>query len=251
MDNLNIWSGDSITSMYRGSSTVFKGEMDHINACMDLIKNGRILDIGVGAGRTTAVIQPVAKEYIGIDYSETFVAITKEDHPAADIRHGDARDLSAFEDNSFDVVLFSFNGIDYIDLEGRLKVIREVNRVLKPKGKFIFSTHNREVDSFNKFTSTLRHETGFTKFKSFIKYLRFLPKHLKMRQSQVVKDDYAIINDSEHGFSLMTFYITLDTQKKQLDEAGFDLIEVVDERGEKDVANFNDCDFLQYLAEKR
>jgi len=42
------------------------------------IKNKRVLDIGIGAGRTTKFFYPLAKEYIGIDYSEGMINKAKE-----------------------------------------------------------------------------------------------------------------------------------------------------------------------------
>jgi ubiquinone/menaquinone biosynthesis C-methylase UbiE len=55
----------------------------------------------------------------------------------------DATDLRIFSDRRFDVVVFSFNGIDYIPTdEARARCLLEVARVLRPGGRFIFSSHN-------------------------------------------------------------------------------------------------------------
>src|ERR1019366_8247253 len=61
---------------------------------------------------------------------------------------GDARDLSRFGDGEFDVVLFSFNGMDYISHEDRLRVLAPVRRVLRPGGTFFFSAHSLNVFPF-------------------------------------------------------------------------------------------------------
>jgi SAM-dependent methyltransferase len=64
-------------------------------------------------------------------------------YPQLEFRHGDATDLSQFQDGLFDAAVFSFNGIDYIrDDEGRAKCLSEVARVLKPGGVFVASSHN-------------------------------------------------------------------------------------------------------------
>lgn len=248
--NLDSWNNSNVTNEYEELNLRFDGEVAHLEFCKELIENGRILDLGIGAGRTTGMLFPRAKEYIGIDYSQDFVNRAQVNFPKADIRLGDARDLSVFEDESFDVVFFSFNGIDYIDLEGRMNCLKEVNRVLKKDGHFIFSTHNRSLKTFNQFTSTLRHENGFIKLKSFVKSLRYYPIHIKMKQSEEVYDQYAIINDSAHNFSLLTFYITKEEQQKQLEFTGFQLLSVMDDEGGRDPKNFINFDFLQYLAKK-
>jgi len=102
-----------------------------------------ILDLGVGGGRTTAFLSRMASRYVGIDYSEAMVQACKKKFPHLDFRLADASDLSSFEDQSFDAIVFSFNGIDsVIPYEKRLRCLRECWRVLRQQGVFIFSAHN-------------------------------------------------------------------------------------------------------------
>jgi SAM-dependent methyltransferase len=110
----------------------------------EFLKSGMdILDLGVGGGRTTAALRSLGGDYVGIDYSEAMVKAAREQHPGADIREGDASDLSAFEDASFDAVIFAFNGIDYLHpREKRSRCFHECARVLKPGGVCILSSHN-------------------------------------------------------------------------------------------------------------
>jgi SAM-dependent methyltransferase len=102
-----------------------------------------ILDLGVGAGRTTAVLLPDARRYVGIDVVAAMVDACRERHPQADIRQGDASDLSAFDDESFDVVVFSFNGLDCLHpIEQRARCMAEMHRVLRRGGVALLSSHN-------------------------------------------------------------------------------------------------------------
>ena len=56
---------------------------------------------------------------------------------------GDATKLS-YADNTFDVVIFSFNGMQCIPgLENRKNVLKEVYRVLNPGEYYIFTAHDR------------------------------------------------------------------------------------------------------------
>ena len=50
--------------------------------------------------------------------------------------------MKLFEDSSFDFILFSFNGIDYMNHDERIRTLREIRRILKTGGYFCFSTHN-------------------------------------------------------------------------------------------------------------
>ena len=47
-----------------------------------------------------------------------------------------------FKDGEFDIVLFSFNGIDTLKIEERILAIKEMQRVCKKGGLVVFSSHN-------------------------------------------------------------------------------------------------------------
>jgi SAM-dependent methyltransferase len=103
----------------------------------------RILDVGVGAGRTTAALSEGAVRYLGVDYAPAMIDAAREKFPAAEFSVLDATDMSGLESAAFDVVVFSFNGIDCLHpRDRRVAAIRECRRVLAGKGLFIFSTHN-------------------------------------------------------------------------------------------------------------
>lgn len=71
------------------------------------------------------------------------VCACRDKFPELQFEVADAGDLSLFGDASFDAVVFSFNGIDYLaPNEKRHQCLRECHRVLKPGGVFIFSSHN-------------------------------------------------------------------------------------------------------------
>jgi SAM-dependent methyltransferase len=102
-----------------------------------------ILDLGVGGGRTTPYLAAQASLYVGLDYSAVMVDICRKKFPSLRFVCDDASNLQRFTANSFDVVVFSFNGIDYIRTDrDRTRCFREVARVLRAGGCFIFSSHN-------------------------------------------------------------------------------------------------------------
>lgn len=103
----------------------------------------RVLDLGVGAGRTTPHLAARAARYVGLDYSEAMVERARARFPDREIVHGDATDLSRFGDGELSVVVFSFNGLGCLPTdELRARALSEIARVLEPGGAFVFSIHN-------------------------------------------------------------------------------------------------------------
>ena len=104
-----------------------------------------VLDIGVGGGRTVPYFLPRAHKYLGIDFSKKMIEACRKKYPSADFSQENASDLGALSDSSFDFVVFTFNGISTIPTdEGRMQCLKEVYRVLRPEGIFIFSIANSE-----------------------------------------------------------------------------------------------------------
>ena len=139
--NLNAYNDPTVVTHY--------AKVEGLQPCEEVmfqrwIKQGAaVLDLGVGGGRTTGPLSKIASRYVGLDYSRGMVDACRASYPQLEFRHGDATDLSQFEHNLFDAVVFSFNGIDSIRTdEGRAKCLLEVARVLKPRGVFLVSSHN-------------------------------------------------------------------------------------------------------------
>jgi ubiquinone/menaquinone biosynthesis C-methylase UbiE len=102
-----------------------------------------VLDIGCGAGRTTSHITSLTENVIGVDLSEELIEAAREKFPSTDFRVMDVVKMD-FPDNSFDVLVFSYNGLCYVHPEEkRMAAINEIKRVLKPGGVYIFSSFNR------------------------------------------------------------------------------------------------------------
>jgi SAM-dependent methyltransferase len=126
--------------------------LDYLTPCEQLLfdeylKPGMdILDLGVGGGRLTAHLSSIAGRYVGADYAAEMVAACHKKFPQLEFEVANAADLSGFASSSFDAVVMAFNALDYVlPDEARLRALREIRRVLKPEGIFIFSSHNPRV----------------------------------------------------------------------------------------------------------
>ncbi len=213
----------------------------------------RVLDIGVGTGRTTEALGPKSKEYVGIDYSPRMIehcrAEFQSSFPALVFETMDARDLSRFSDRSFDLVVFSFNGIDCVPSEDRVQVLREIRRVLSPKGHFFFSAHNLNTDLRRRHCIRLSSNPVKT-LKSIKRWLLFRLKNPGYRLQR--RDESAELCDGAFGFKLKLLYIKPMPQVRQLEDAGFHSVQVFcqKEGNEIPAAEFEDANdlWLHYLC---
>jgi SAM-dependent methyltransferase len=139
--NRPLWSG--VAADYAIEGWGDPGESAAMILAADRARGRPVLDLGVGGGRTTALLRLISSEYIGIDYTPELVDLCRERHPGADIRLGDARDLSDLPDGSQGLVFFSNNGIDAVDHDGRERILSEAHRVLAVDGVLCYSTLNK------------------------------------------------------------------------------------------------------------
>ena len=122
-----------------------------------LPKEGRILDVGCGAGRTTLARYALGYKNIeGLDLSRGMGRSARALASAAGysirFRVGDVAEVNG-NAAAFDGALFSAQGFMCIPgAERRLRTLRNVRRMLRPEGILIFTTNERygngEFDEF-------------------------------------------------------------------------------------------------------
>ncbi len=217
--NQNAYTTARIVQHYAQLGALQPAEKTVFDLLHDRLPGMKMLDIGVGGGRTTKHFAAIVADYTGIDYSAAMIAACKQRFAASSqalFAVCDARDLSQFRDNSFDLILFSFNGIDYVSHVDRLKVFQEVCRVGKPGGYFFFSSHNLQglEHAFD-----ARKQLSVNPFKTYVNLvmlglLRCFNRSLTLKQLQA--SAHVVVRDESHNFCLQTYYVRPEEQLSQL-----------------------------------
>jgi ubiquinone/menaquinone biosynthesis C-methylase UbiE len=209
-----------------------------------------MLDIGVGAGRTTEYFSKIAKKYIGVDYSENMIKICSQRFkhlPNLSFDVKDARNLSPFNDNFFDLILFSHGGLDAVEHKDRMIILREIWRVADKEAFFCFSTSN--LDAMFQFCQIKLTKNPKLLAKSLAKLIliRLFNKEMWMhvRGKKTVRHSMFVVGG--HLWSLKTYCITLQAQINQLGDCGFYDIKAYDLQGNELSASINTTDIELYF----
>lgn len=217
--NQRIYESDDLVRIYAQHDHLQNPEQTILGLLRSQLSRMKMLDIGVGGGRTTYHFAHLVKEYVGIDYSEKMIKVCRErfrTHLNKSIRIElcDVRSMTIFENAYFDFVLFSFNGIDHISYEDRLKAFHEIRRVCSKDGYFCFSTHN------------LLWLRGIRLSKNPMKMTLRRLRHLFLKR-RMKNNLFALIPIREYnGLEMMNYFIKPSVQVRQLSDLGFKNIRV-------------------------
>lgn len=228
VDEVNKGTMRAAVPVYTNFSGLGAPEQVALASIAERVEGGRILDLGVGGGRTVPHLVALSEHYIGVDYVRDMVDACAARYPGVRFEHADARYMPQFADASFDLIVFAWAGICMVDHPGRLQILKEIRRLLKPGGFFVFSTYNQnsadhhQSFEFPEFTFSLnplkltRRALGFAR--STVARLR---NRARLRRFEVRGDEYSIVNDRCHDYATLLYYIALPNQRRQLAQAGF------------------------------
>jgi SAM-dependent methyltransferase len=221
--NFKTFSSPDVVEVYANFSGLFPAESYAFEKFLP--QGASILDIGVGCGRTTPYLAGKARLYVGVDYIETMVDICAERFPGNTFYCADATSLSRFADASFDVVVFSFNGIDLIHPHpDRLRCLSEIARVLVPNGLFIFSSHNSKLlFSWPNFNHA---DLARKAWKLLRAAFDTIPVGARLLSSGVFHAGAGYYLDPAHG-GIECYCSTPELIERDTRSAGFELLEVV------------------------
>jgi len=136
-----------------------------------------------------------------------------------------------FHENTFDFILFSFNGIDYINNDERCDVLNHIKRILKPTGYYLFSSHNLQFVTYHyknlkilQFFNSAK--KGFLRIICFLKRLYKYFKKLFGKKSLPVKANLqrAILNSLTIKNYLKFWRLNINVNKEELSLASYKIL---------------------------
>jgi SAM-dependent methyltransferase len=228
--NQAVWERRPTVAQYAArEGFVDEGERAIFAHLEPLVRGQPVLDLGVGAGRTVPLLEPLASRYVALDYAPRMIEACRRRFPGIDARLGDARDLSAFADESFALVAFSYNGIDAIDHDGRRRVLEEVQRVLEPGGWFWFSTLNMDGGArrfspwWPEWPTPDGHALRFAaqSLWALARVPRLIRNQARIRPQFSYGDGWCIETLAAHGYRLLMHFTSLACARRELTDAGF------------------------------
>jgi SAM-dependent methyltransferase len=191
--------------------------------------SGHVLELGSAGGRLTESLIRGARTMVGLGPSTPSINRCTLMHPRGSFRHGDLRDLDAFEDGQFDAVVAGHAAIDVFGHHQRRLLIESLRRVLAIDGVLIFSSHNLGSESLVVPPSRNLSANPFRLANRVARLPRALRNRAHLAHLQEREPGYAILNDASHDYALLHYYVSRDGQERQLADAGLRLLECVDE----------------------
>ena len=135
-------AGESWANFVREGKDYYREEMNKpaFFKVIGDVKGISILDLACGEGDITRILAKMGTKVVGADYSPKMIEFARHKEAAdglgIDYYHSDAAKLEKFSNDQFDLVT-CFMAL--MDIESYEEAIFEVARVLKTKGRFIFS----------------------------------------------------------------------------------------------------------------
>jgi ubiquinone/menaquinone biosynthesis C-methylase UbiE len=230
-----------IVDWYRAHTVFLPGERAFVED-LERHRARRLLDIGVGAGRTTEYFAGLADEYVGLDLSPAMVEACGARFPDVRFEVADVRDLSRFPDGSFDVVLFSFNGVDCVGSDAdRQRAFAEMRRVCAEGGRLFFSSKNlNQFLEDRRLTLQLRRalaadDGGAMPVRAARGAGRFArARVLNPSARRILTNGGGLVADDRDGLRMLRhYYVRPDVQVAQLRALGYPEVEVYGMEGER------------------
>jgi len=254
--NRTIYELDEVVREYADPpASLHVGEKAILEGILEEIQDVRILDIGVGTGRTTPSLIQISKDYTGVDYSAAMIAECINRHPGINFLQCDARDMASNIKPAFGFIFFSFNGIDCVNHQERQKIIGDVFNLLEPGGLFLFCSHNLNVRPDKPWSRRLYSwdKRSLTFLQNIYSITTNSLNYFRNISAQSEEQTFAIWVDIGHEFRALHYYVEPEEQARALKTKGFHDVQVFDRRGrprDPSVAGLKTAAHVYYLARK-
>ncbi len=231
VDDINRanWRDPAVVADFaRSQGWLDAGEQAVLLHVADSARGLPVLDVGVGAGRTTPLLRLLSSDYLGIDYTPEMIVRARRRFPDAAFEVADARDLASLSAGSFALAYFSFNGIDAVDEAGRAAVLATMRRVLRPGGAFVYSTHSYHGPARRDRPWHIRPlsplsvpRAAYARLERLASMPRALANYRRLRRLVQDRGERGMFVSSSNSFSLLVHFTTLASEVRALDAAGF------------------------------
>jgi 2-polyprenyl-6-hydroxyphenyl methylase/3-demethylubiquinone-9 3-methyltransferase len=132
---------DPVALLRSQSKTIAPWVVQKIQSSFGERRDVKILDVGCGAGFLSNRLAVEKYDVTGLDLSQESLDVAKRHDATGSVqyRQGDAMNLP-FKDESFEVI----SAMDFLEhVEDPENLVKEIGRVLKPNGLFLYHTFNR------------------------------------------------------------------------------------------------------------
>ncbi len=228
LDGIDSFRGlyQSRASAPGGCPRIARPEAELLRRLRPELKEMRVLDMGVGAGRTGVYFSTAVRTYTAFDHARPMVDAARAGlddllDPCS-IVEADARKMSFAQDGAFDLLLFTGDGLDESSPEDRLRIGAEVRRAGRAGAVFFFSSRNLQGLG-------LRGSCGPADL------LRRGRRNILMsvanqNLARLRRQASAVLFDESGCYRLPVYYVTPKEQVRLLKEAGFHDIRVFSAR---------------------
>jgi ubiquinone/menaquinone biosynthesis C-methylase UbiE len=259
VDSKAVYETPDVVCVYEDADYLEVPEQTLLDALKPVLPTMSMLDMAVGAGRTTRYFAPQVRRYVALDFSRSMIDLCNRKFagrfPDAKFVLGDMRDLSCLGDERFDLVLISYNSVSPLYHEDRLAVFRNVRQVCRPGAWFMFSAHNIYCLPRLYGVAHLLQQMSLRAPKaSAAAVLGWLQRRLVYDRvfawRHRMRDRYRMVNDGAHFGRLEHYYVQPTEQVAQLLQY-FDEVAVYRPNGEEvqlDSARPPDDHWLFYLC---
>jgi SAM-dependent methyltransferase len=248
--NQQVYASSHVVSSYAKFHDLFPPEQLIFREYADDFR-GKVLDIAVGAGRTTKALLEIAQRYVGLDLAAGMIEAARKKFPTADLRTMDMRAVpEVFAAERFNTILIAYNSIDYISWEDRNSLLERLRGLLEPNGLLVFSSHNLDYAKahpprFRFPVTTVDDLRAGPKewFRAPIREAHWvssaLPNYLRNRRLQSHHVGYSYLNDTGEFFGLITCYVSERKQREMLECMGYQVLRVLSAEGTSELGNWN------------